>query len=218
MATMAKAMVATVLRREQGLVVVDKPPGVLTVPAPGRGGSTMLDLVGQLVGCRVFAVHRLDEETSGAMIFALDEETKVALEEMFRSHAIERHYLALLASAPSPAAGRIDGPLAVDSSGMVRVVRTGGQKAITHYETIERRGRCCLVRCRLETGRRNQIRAHMAAMGCPLAGDRKYGFRARVGESFPRVMLHSWLLRFRHPATNAEVEVVVAPQELELQP
>ena len=100
------------------MVIVDKPPGVLAVPAPGRSGPTMTDLVARVLGVRVFAVHRLDEQTTGAMVFALDEETKVALEDMFRAHTIERDYLALLSSAPSPPAGRIDGPLAVDAAGL----------------------------------------------------------------------------------------------------
>lgn len=215
---MASEVLPTVLRREPGLVVVDKPPGILAVPAPGRAGPTMTDLVARALGTRVFAVHRLDEDTTGAMVFALDEETKAALEDMFRAHTIERDYLALLSSAPSPAAGRIDAALAIDGSGVVRVVRSGGQRAVTHYETLGRREKCCLVRCRLETGRRNQIRAHMAALGCPLAGDRKYGFRPRPGESFTRVMLHSWRLRFEHPRTHSLVEVIIAPPELDLAP
>lgn len=215
---MAREVLPTVLRREPGLVIVDKPPGVLAVPAPGRSGPTMTDLVARVLGQRVFAVHRLDEDTTGAMVFALDEATKAALEDMFRAHTIERDYLALLSSAPSPPAGRIDGPLAVDSAGVVRVVRSGGQRAVTHYETLGRREKCCLVRCRLETGRRNQIRAHMAALGCPLAGDRKYGFRPRAGESFSRVMLHSWRLRLVDPATGSPIEVTVAPPESQLAP
>jgi 23S rRNA-/tRNA-specific pseudouridylate synthase len=82
---------------------------------------------------------------------------------------------------------------------------------VTHYESIGRRGRCTLLLCRLETGRRNQIRAHLAALGCPLAGDRKYGFRARGDERFPHVMLHSWRLRFLHPVTGCELAVEAPP-------
>jgi 23S rRNA-/tRNA-specific pseudouridylate synthase len=70
----------------------------------------------------------------------------------------------------------------------------------------------------LETGRRNQIRAHLAALGCPLAGDRKYGFRARPGERYPRVMLHSWRLKFRHPLLGQLVELAVLPAEAALRP
>ena len=138
------------------------------------------------------------------------------MEGLFRAHAVAREYLALTSAAPSPPAGRIESHLLEDASGVVRVVARGGQRAVTDYETVCRRERCTLVRCRLETGRRNQIRAHLAALGCPLAGDRKYGFRARAGERFPRVMLHSWQLRFVHPVTGVEVSVRVEPSEAEL--
>jgi len=156
---------------------------------------------------RVLAVHRLDEDTTGAMVFALDDAARAAMEELFRRHAVAREYLALASAAPSPPAGRVESQLVEGDDGVVRVAARGGQRAVTHYETIARRERCTLLRCRLETGRRNQIRAHLAALGCPLAGDRKYGFRARGDERFPRVMLHSWRLRFAHPFRAGDVAV-----------
>ncbi|MFY9342517.1 MAG: RluA family pseudouridine synthase [Planctomycetota bacterium] len=208
----------TIVHRDEHLVIVDKPAGVLVVPAPSRSGPTVGDLLGTQLGQAVHAVHRLDEDTTGALAFALTQPAKAAMEALFREHVIVREYMALLASAPSPAAGRVDSLLREDDDGITRVVRSGGVRAVTGYETLERRGRCTLVRCRLETGRRNQIRAHMAALGCPVAGDRKYGFRARPGERFRRVMLHSWHMRFRHPITGTDVDVTVEPSEPELRP
>lgn len=207
-----------VCHQDDHLVVVNKPNGVLTVPAPGRKGPTVVDLLSRQFGRRVQAVHRLDEETTGALVLALDDTAREGMEQLFRVHAVEREYLALAAAAPSPAGGRIESQLAEGADGLMRVVARGGQQAITHYETLARRGRCALLRCRLETGRRNQIRVHLAALGCPLAGDRKYGFRARGDERFSRVMLHSWRLRFRHPILGVPVEVLVAPAETELLP
>lgn len=207
-----------VCHADDHLVVVDKPAGVLTVSAPGRKGATLVDLLSRQLGRRVQAVHRLDEETTGALVLALDDPTRDGMERLFRVHAVEREYLALVASAPSPAGGKIESNLAEGSDGLVRVVTRGGQRAVTHYETLARRGRCALLRCRLETGRRNQIRVHLAALGCPLAGDRKYGFRARGDERFPRLMLHSWRLRFIHPILGVPVAVVVPPNETELLP
>ena len=200
------------------LVVVDKPAGVLTVPAPGRTGPTVVDLLTKQLQRPVFAVHRLDEETTGALVLALDAAARAGMEELFRVHAVERHYLALTSAAPSPPAGRIEASLGEGADGMIRVVTRGGQRAVTHYETLARRGRCALVQCRLETGKRNQIRVHLAALGCPLAGDRKYGFRARTDERFPRVMLHSWRLQFRHPILGTAVAVEIQPGEPELRP
>jgi RluA family pseudouridine synthase len=207
-----------VVHHDEHLVVVDKPAGLLVVDAPGRKGATVVGLVGKQLGAPVQAVHRLDEDTTGLLAFALDDATRVGMEGLFRTHAIAREYLALAGAAPSPPAGRIDARLAEDAAGIVRVVSTGGQPAATHYETLERRGRCALLRCQLETGRRNQIRAHLAAMGCPLAGDRKYGFRARADERFRRVMLHSWRMRFVHPITGTALDLVAWPAEPELDP
>lgn len=207
-----------ILFQDDHLVVVDKPVGFLVVPAPKRHGPTVVDLVGAQLGKRVQAVHRLDEETSGALVLALTDAGRVGMEDLFRTHAVEREYLALASAAPSPPAGRIESRLLEDEGGVVRVVPRGGERAVTHYETVERRGRCVLVRCRLETGRRNQIRAHLSALGCPLAGDRKYGFRARAGESFRRLMLHSWRLRFVHPVGGVVIAVIAQPVELELRP
>ncbi len=205
-----------ILHQDEHLIVVDKPAGVLVVSAPGRKEPTLVDRVSQQLGERVQAVHRLDEETTGAIVLARTDEARAGMEALFRAHTVTREYLALTSAAPSPPAGRIESNLLEDAAGIVRVVARGGQRAVTHYETICRRERCALVTCRLETGRRNQIRAHLAALGCPLAGDRKYGFRARAGERFVRTMLHSWQLRFVHPVTGAEVTVRVEPAEREL--
>ncbi len=207
-----------VLHADDRIVVVDKPAGLLVVPAPGRREATLVAVLAAQLGREVLAVHRLDEDTTGAMLFVLDDEARVAFEGLFRRHAIHREYLALLTAAPSPSSGRIESALQEAADGTVRVVERGGQRAVTHYETIERRGRCTLVRCRLETGRRNQIRVHMAALGCPLAGDRKYGYRVRTGETFRRVMLHSWRLEFEHPFASTRIRVIVDPPEPDLQP
>jgi 23S rRNA pseudouridine1911/1915/1917 synthase len=130
----------------------------------------------------------------------------------------QRDYLALTTAVPSPESGCIESNLEEGRDGIVRVVRRGGRRGVTHYETVARRGRGSLVRCRLETGRRNQIRVHLSALGCPIAGDRKYGYRARRGESFPRVMLHSWRLELAHPIYGAKVSVSCIADEADLRP
>jgi 23S rRNA pseudouridine1911/1915/1917 synthase len=206
-----------ILHADDHLLVVDKPAGCLVVPAPGRSGPTLIDMLAAQTGERPLAVHRLDEGTTGALVVARTDASRAALEELFRAHAVRRVYLALVAGTPAPPAGRIEARLD-ESEDVVRVVPRGGRNAITRYEVVRRRGRFSLVQCALETGRRNQIRAHMQALGCPLAGDRKYGFRARPGESFARPMLHSWQIGFRHPMSDREVEVVASPRDDELVP
>ena len=206
----------TILHRDDHLVVVDKPKGVLVVPAAGRTQPCLVDVLTQQPGQRVTAVHRLDEGTTGCLAFALDDRAREGLDRTFREHAAIRDYLALTTAVPSPASGCVESHLEEGADGVVRVVRRGGRRAVTHYETVARRGRGSLVRCRLETGRRNQIRVHLAALGCPVAGDRKYGFRARQGESYARVMLHSWRLELDHPVSGARVSVACEAPEVEL--
>jgi 23S rRNA pseudouridine1911/1915/1917 synthase len=204
-----------ILHADDHLLVVDKPAGLLVVGAPGRSGPTAVDRVGRQLGARVFAVHRLDEDTTGVLVLARTLEAKRALEGMFRAHAIERVYLALVARAPSPAAGTIESRL-VEEGGAMRSVAGRGQRAVTHYALRERRAGGALVECRLETGRRNQIRVHMAEIGCPVVGDRKYGWRPRRGERIARPLLHAWRLRLRHPITGALLEIEAIAPEPEL--
>ncbi len=208
----------TVLHRDDHLLVVDKPAGILVVPVAGRSEPCLVDVLTAQLGQRVTAVHRLDEETTGCVAFALDARARAGRDRTFREHAATRDYLALATAVPSPEAGCIESHLQEGADGIVRVVRRGGRSAVTHYETLARRGRGSLVRCRLETGRRNQIRVHLAALGCPVAGDRKYGYRARKGERYGRVMLHSWRLELDHPVGGARVSVTCEAPEYELRP
>jgi len=205
-----------ILHDDDDLLIVNKPAGILVVQAPGRTAPTMVDVLHKQLGRRVFAVHRLDEDTTGCLAFAFHEEARLALDATFRDHSAERDYLALTTAVPSPEAGCIEGNLEEGKDGIVRVVRRGGRRAVTHYQTLERRGRGSLVRCRLETGRRNQIRVHLAALGCPVAGDRKYGYRARKGENYPRVMLHSWSLKLQHPMHRHPISAVCDAPEPDL--
>lgn len=208
-----------ILYEDDALVVVNKPAGVLVVHAPGRRGKpTLGDGLSRQLGARAFALHRLDEDVTGALAFARSDAARGRLEPLFRQHRTERVYLALTARMPSPAAGRIESSLAEGPDGRVRVVTRGGERAVTHYRTLERRPRGALVECRLETGRRNQIRVHLAELGCPIQGDRKYGDRASrsVAARVPRVMLHAWKLRLDWD--GREIRVEAPPPEPDLLP
>jgi 23S rRNA pseudouridine1911/1915/1917 synthase len=211
-----------ILYADEHLLVVAKPPRCLVVAAPGRSGPTLVDRVGRQLGERIHAVHRLDEDTTGVIVLARTADAKPRLEELFRQHGARRIYLALAARVPSPAAGRIESSLAVGADGVVRSVRGGrGERAVTTYRTLARRGRGALLECELETGRRNQIRAHLAELGCPLVGDRKYGWRRGDRDPGPppaRPLLHAWRIEFDHPWTGARVVVECAPDEPELRP
>lgn len=209
-----------ILFADDWLVVVDKPKGCLVVGAPGRVGPTVVDRVTHQLGARVYAVHRLDEDTTGVLALARSEAARAALEPVFRSHAAERTYLALVARAPSPPAGRIESRLVEGDDGVVRSVDSGaGERAVTIYRTLLRRDAGVLLECRLDTGRRNQIRAHLSELGCPIVGDRKYGWRKRAHAERPdRPLLHAWRLSLRHPITGEQIAIESRPKEPELAP
>lgn len=195
-----------ILYEDERLLVVDKPPRTLVVGAPGRTGPTLVDLVSRQIGARVLPVHRLDEDTTGALVLARTPEARRALEDLFRRHAIERVYLAVVARVPSPSAGTIESRLD-ERGGMVRSVERGGRRAVTHYRLLHRLPQGALVECRLDTGRRNQVRVHMADLGCPIVGDRKYGWRPRGPGGPSRPLLHAWRIAFDPPCGGARLAV-----------
>jgi 23S rRNA pseudouridine1911/1915/1917 synthase len=206
----------SILFADEHVLVVDKPVGMLVVPAPGRGGSTVVDAISAQLGARVHAVHRLDEETSGVLVLARSEAAKPWLEDVFKEHRARRTYLALVEHTPSPPAGRIESRLRELPSGIMQSVARGpGERAITDYQVLGRRGKQVLVECQLQTGRRNQIRVHLADLGCPLCGDRKYGWRAR-SVPFRRLMLHAERIVLPRADGRPVVDVTALAAEPEL--
>jgi 23S rRNA pseudouridine1911/1915/1917 synthase len=199
-----------VVYEDEHLLVVDKPAGVVTHPAPGHRGPTLAEaLAGRAVGGldpqRAGIVHRLDRDTSGLMVVAKTEEAYSGLSRMMRRREIRREYLALVDGHPDADEGTIDAPLGRDRSRRT-VVSTRSdrpRRAVTHFRVRERFPRSSLLEVRLETGRTHQIRAHLAAIGHPVCGDPSYGgdeCGRRLG--LHRQFLHSFRLMFRHPSSG----------------
>jgi len=198
-----------VLHCDETLLVVDKASGVLTVGHPGSRERCLLDDL-RRDGHKVAPVHRLDRETSGVLLLSLDPGRREALEELFRRHDVEREYLALVEGVPPAKRASIDVPI-LDEGKSARVDRAG-KRAVTHYEVLESfGGKAALVRAVPETGRHNQIRIHLAHIGHPVLGDRKYGRRGRGGPG--RVLLHAERLGLRHPRSGAALDVHAPPPE-----
>jgi 23S rRNA pseudouridine1911/1915/1917 synthase len=203
-----------VLHEDGDVVIVDKPAGLLTVPTEARERDTLwsrvLFYLQHRYGGRPYAgiVHRLDKETSGAVVFARNREALHFLQDRFREHAIDREYVALVAGSP-PEEGSYDRDLVREAGLRRRVAEAGqeGRRAVTHYRTLERLPGATLVAARLETGRTHQIRVHFSAAGHPVLGDRVYGPREARGGAVeaPRQMLHARTLGFPHPATGRRV-------------
>jgi 23S rRNA pseudouridine1911/1915/1917 synthase len=201
-----------VLHEDATLLVVDKAPGVLVVPRPGSRERCLLDDL-RRDGHKVAPVHRLDRDTSGALLLCLDPAHRAGLEEAFKRHEVVKEYLALVHGVPPEKRATIDMPI-LDLGPTARVDRKG-RPAVTRYEVLRTlRGRAAggtvsLLRCVPESGRHNQIRVHLAQLGHALLGDATYGRRPRDAARWraPRCLLHAERLALRHPATGARLDV-----------
>jgi 23S rRNA pseudouridine1911/1915/1917 synthase len=201
-----------VVYEDEHLLVVDKPAGVVVHPARGhRAGTLAQALAGRVAGGedpeRAGIVHRLDRDTSGLLVVARSEAVHAALKRMLAERRITREYLALVEGRPAARAGTIDAPLGRDRRVRTRISTDSDEprEAITHFETERTFPGHTLLRVRLETGRTHQIRAHLLAIGHPVAGDPEYGHAGVLG--LPRQFLHAERLAFTHPATGAAINL-----------
>ena len=176
---------------DDDMVIVDKPPGLLTAPTPESDRNNLADSLARRTTppTMIYVVHRIDLETSGLVVFAKTADANRELSKRFRDHDFERMYLAVVAGRFPDDVRVIDKPVA-------------GRRAVTHVEIRERLGGgATLVACRLETGRTHQIRIHMAEVGTPVLGDARYG--RPWSPAPPRMALHATLLGLTHPRTGA---------------
>lgn len=206
--------------QDETLAVIDKPPGLLTVPTEGgaHDDSVLSRLRADLTrvrgaGAYVGALHRLDRGTSGLVAFALSRECHAAGRAAFRDHAFRRVYLALVEGVPRKSAGTVDLPIADEySSGKRHIARDEhepSRHAVTHYKVKERFARAALLEVELETGRQHQIRLHLRALGHPILGDSVYGGKEGSGDSRP--FLHARRLSFPHPLTAKMIACEAPP-------
>ncbi len=206
----------TVVAEEPGLLVVDKAPGVLTVPHGSGRQPCVLDAV-RGDGYTATPVHRLDRDTSGLLLLCLDPALRAGLLALFKGREVTKAYLALVHGRPQPDRATIDMPIL--DEGATATVSRRGKRAVTTYEVLEdvstNAGMASLLRACPLTGRHNQIRVHMAHVGHPLLGDDKFGRRHRGGSGRSlkarRAMLHAERLAFRHPGTGRALEFTCAP-------
>lgn len=187
------------------LLVIDKYPGVLSMSNNTRQETVQTVLNRYLEkgsGKNTsHLVHRLDRDTSGLMVYAKDVQTQQSLIRGWHELVTDRRYVALVTGEMTKETGSVRSWLTEDKRFVVHSspVDNGGQYAVTHYRLLEKGGGYSLVELELETGRKNQIRVHLADLGYPVVGDRKYG---SGDDSLRRLALHAYMLCFRHPVTG----------------
>ncbi len=209
--------------RDEHLLVVDKPAGLVVHPARGHREGTLAQLLAGTLGWtgktgarsggeseRAGIVHRLDRDTSGLMVLARDEVSHARLQAALRRREIEREYVALVEGTPPARSGTIEAPIGRHPRVRTRMAvdGVGAREARTHF-TLERRlAETSLLRLRLDTGRTHQIRVHLQAIGHPVCGDPEYGTGDRDSTlGLERQFLHAVRLAFAHPITGERLEL-----------
>jgi 23S rRNA pseudouridine1911/1915/1917 synthase len=219
-----------ILYEDPELLVVNKAPGMVVHPAPGHRSGTLVnalvhhcpDLAGISGSLRPGIVHRLDKDTSGALVVAKNSRAMHHLAAQFKSRVVRKKYVALVYGIPREGAGSLDDPIGrhpVDRKKMSVTTHTP-RSALTLWRVLEQYTGACLLELDIRTGRTHQIRVHCKTMGHPVVGDRVYGNRGdkkrlasvsselgRAVMALDRQMLHAWRLSFVHPVTGARMTV-----------
>ncbi len=207
-----------VIFADEHILAVEKPAGMVTHPVYKHPDGTLVDYVAAWYAARGLArpwlLHRLDKDTSGVVLLAVSPHTLRVAARQFSDHTVGKRYLALVWGGDFADAGTIVAPLGRDPDDRRRViVRADGQAAETRYEVIQRGAMHALVRLRPVTGRMHQLRAHLASIGHPIAGDPVY---APAYPTFPRLLLHAEAITLRVPALGgARPRTFLAPIPLD---
>jgi len=212
-----------ILYLDDFIIVLNKPPDMVIYPAAGHSSGTLMNAVAYhtkklaSVGVPLTpgVVHRLDKDTSGVMVVALDDSAYYNLVEQFRQRSINRKYKALIYGTLKKVSGEIAlkiGRSLSDRKKMSTKVRKG-KEAVTNWKVIKHLSDATLIEAKLGTGRTHQIRVHFASIGHPVLGDKTYGKKTfiEIGNHkvlFPRQMLHAEQLGFTHPVTGEYMEFI----------
>lgn len=213
-----------ILYEDEHVIAVNKPAGLLVLP--DRYNASLPHLLGMLKESkgRIFVVHRIDKETSGAILFARNPEAHAALNHDFRKHLVRKRYLALCRGVAEKDKGEIDLPIVASrrERGRMIVDEKSGKESRTHYVILEEFNGLSLVEAMPESGRTHQIRIHLAAIGMPIVADSIYGdgrplflssFKSGYKESgeerplIERVALHASSIVVKHPAMRKRLEI-----------
>lgn len=228
-----------ILFEDESLLVINKPPGISMHPGAGQPDKTILNALWSHLGSqfgdsgsmRAGIVHRLDKDTTGAVVIAKNVEAQNELSRQFAKREVKKIYLALALSTPRSKrilnredSGVIEAGLGRDSKNRLKMaVKEEGRHSVTHWKVVERMGYGALLEIDLKTGRTHQIRVHLNHIHSPVIGDPTYGDFSmlptalkRAANEFGRQALHASNLEFRHPARREEIRVEApVPKDME---
>lgn len=200
-----------VLYKNNQLIAFNKPANV-PVQEDKTGDKSLLGLAEIYTKAKLDVIHRLDRPATGVVLFAKTHGALVSLNEQFKNRQVQKVYLAVVKDAPPQPEGTLIHYLrknAKDNRSIATAEEvSGSKKAILHYKLLGSSDNYHLLEIQLVTGRHHQIRAQLSAIGCPVKGDTKYGFKRSNADH--SIHLHAWKLRFLHPVSN-EMEEIVAP-------
>jgi 23S rRNA pseudouridine1911/1915/1917 synthase len=205
-----------ILYQDDDVIVVDKPSGMVTHPAPGHQSGTLVNALlgldatqgalGTVAGVqRPGIVHRLDRDTSGCIVVARNDAAQVSLQAQLKARRVRKTYLALVAGIVNAQVGRIEKPIGRDPQHRMRMAVTAeGKHAVTGYRVRERFAEWTSLELDLITGRTHQIRVHLDSIGHAVAGDPVYarGITRRGPDGLDRLFLHAWKLEFLSPGSG----------------
>lgn len=205
-----------ILYEDEHLLVVNKPKGMVVHPAAGHTEGTLVNAVMAHCGdnlsgingvLRPGIVHRIDKDTTGALVICKEDAVHRDLAEQLKEHSIKRRYRAIVQGNLKEDEGTIEGPIGRHPTDRKKMAINykNGKDAVTHYKVLERFGQYTYIECRLETGRTHQIRVHMTSIGHPLLGDTVYG-SSKNPFHLQGQTLHAMILGFRHPVTGEYIE------------
>jgi 23S rRNA pseudouridine1911/1915/1917 synthase len=215
-----------ILYEDESLLILNKPAGLVVHPAPGHETGTLVHAL--LAHCqsedgletslsgiggvqRPGIVHRLDKDTSGALVIAKTDRVHQHLQAQIQAKTAQREYLGVVYGKPPADSGLVDRPIGRNAGDRKRMAiiptEAGGRSATTYWQVQERLGNFSVVHFRLGTGRTHQIRVHCLELGCPIVGDPLYGKGRSLGVNLTGQLLHAWRLTLDHPITGIQIQV-----------
>ena len=205
-----------ILYEDQDVLIVNKPKGMVVHPAAGHYTDTLVNAImyhckGNLSGIngilRPGIVHRIDMDTTGALVICKNDLSHQCLSEQLKEHSITRRYRAIVHGELKEMEGTVDAPIGRDPNNRKKMCinSANGKRAVTHFKVLKQLKGYTYIECQLETGRTHQIRVHMTSIGHPLIGDEVYGNRS-CKFKLQGQTLHAMILGFVHPSTKEYVE------------